>query len=52
MNKIEEQKTFISAKKRLKSLITQLEDRLKKTDEATEEARRIKNELEKLKEQR
>ena len=50
MNKIEEQETFKRAEKKLQSLIGQLENRLKKTDQATAEAKEIRKELEKLKE--
>ena len=52
MNRTEEKSSFQRAEKRLQSLIEQLEDRLQKTDQATVEAKEIREELQKLKEKK
>ncbi|MEM9983062.1 MAG: hypothetical protein AAF734_11240, partial [Bacteroidota bacterium] len=52
MDHIEKKVSFQRAEKRLQHLIDQLEDRLRKTDQATTEAQDIRKQLEKLKEKK
>ena len=49
MSEIEEKPLFQRVEKRLQGLVDQLETRLRRTDQATVEAREIREELKKLK---